>query len=146
MHYFVLMGGLLFGWRAGVIIGLLTPLTSYGLSGMPLINVLPQIAVELSAYGLIAGLLREKYNLRVIWALLGAMIGGRLALVMAISLTYMLTGQSYSPIGIETGPLQAFWIVIKQGWPGLLIQLAVLPIIIVFVEKRILSRLRTHDE
>lgn len=68
MHIFVLIGGLVFGWRAGLIIGLLTPLASYAVSGMPVLRLLPQIVIELSAYGLIAGILREKYNLRAIWS------------------------------------------------------------------------------
>ena len=69
MHIFVLIAGLLFGWRAGLITGLFTPLVSYFISGMPVLNILPQIVIELSAYGIIAGILRQKYNLRPIWAL-----------------------------------------------------------------------------
>jgi hypothetical protein len=50
MHIFVLLAGLLFGWRAGLIVGLFTPLVSYGVSGMPVLTLLPQIVVELSFY------------------------------------------------------------------------------------------------
>ena len=127
MHIFVLMAGLLFGWRAGVIVGLLTPLTSYAVSGMPVLSILPQIAIELSAYGLIAGVLREQYNLRVIWSLLGAMIGGRLALLLTLLAIYLIAGETYSPLGLETSPFAAFWSVIKQGWPGIAIQLVSIP-------------------
>ena len=59
MHVFVLLAGLLFGWRAGFIVGLLTPLASNIISGMPVLGILPQIVVELSTYGLVAGMLRE---------------------------------------------------------------------------------------
>ena len=55
MHIFVLVAGLLFGWRAGLIVGLFTPITSYAIAGMPLLKIMPQIIVELSAYGLLAG-------------------------------------------------------------------------------------------
>jgi LytS/YehU family sensor histidine kinase len=130
MHIFVLIAGLLFGWRAGLLVGLFTPLVSYFVSGLPVINVLPQVVIEVSAYGLIAGMLREKYNLRTIWSLLGAMIGGRLALLSAISIIYLIAGQSYSPLGPEANPLSSFWSTIKQGWPGLAIQLAFIPAII----------------
>ncbi len=84
MHIFVLIAGLLFGWRAGLIVGLFTPLASYAVSGMPALTILPQIIIELSAYGSIAGMLHEKYNLRTIWSLLGAMIGGRIASLITI--------------------------------------------------------------
>jgi niacin transporter len=123
MHIFVLIAGLLFGWRAGLLVGLFTPLVSYFVSGLPVINVLPQVVIEVTAYGLIAGLLREKYNLRTIWSLLGAMIGGRLALLSAISIIYLIAGQSYSPLGLQANPLASFWSTVKQGWPGIVIQL-----------------------
>jgi len=135
MHIFVLIAGLLFGWRAGLITGLLTPLVSHFISGMPVLNVLPQILIELSAYGLIAGILRQKYNLRPIWALLGAIIGGRLALLLAILVIYLIAEQSYSPLGLETNPFASFWSVINQGWPGIVIQLISIPVIVWLVGK-----------
>ena len=130
MHIFVLMAGLLFGWRAGLAVGLLTPLASYAVSGMPVLTILPQVLIELSAYGLIAGILREKYNLRAIWSLLGAMIGGRLALLLALLMIYLVAGETYSPLGLETSPFVAFSSVIKQGWPGVVIQLVSIPALI----------------
>lgn len=135
MHIFVLIGGLVFGWRAGLIIGLLTPLASYAVSGMPVLRILPQIVIELSAYGLIAGILREKYNLRAIWSLLGAMIGGRLALLLALLTIYLVAGESYSPLGLETNPFAAFRSVIEQGWPGIAVQMVSIPVIIWLVGK-----------
>jgi niacin transporter len=135
MHIFVLIAGLLFGWRAGLIVGLLTPLVSYFISGMPVLNVLPQIVIELSAYGFIAGILREKYNLRTIWSLLGAIVGGRIALLLTILVIYFIAGESYSPLGLEANPFASFWSVVKQGWPGIVIQLAFIPTIIWLVGK-----------
>ena len=130
MHIFVLLAGLLFGWRAGLIVGLLTPFASNIISGVPVLGILPQIAVELSAYGLVAGVLREKLNLRVIWSLLGAMIGGRLALFFSMLLIYLILGESYSPLGVETSPILSLWSVVIQSWPGIVIQLGSIPIAI----------------
>jgi len=130
MHIFVLTAGLLFGWRAGLAVGLLTPLASYAVSGMPVLTILPQVLIELSAYGLIAGILREKYNLGAIWSLLGAMIGGRLALLLALLMIYLVAGETYSPLRLETSPFVAFSSVIKQGWPGVVIQLVSIPALI----------------
>ena len=135
MHIFVLIAGLLFGWRAGLVVGLLTPLVSHFISGMPVLNVLPQIVIELSAYGFIAGMLRQKYNLRTIWSLLGAIVGGRIALLLAILVIYFIAGESYSPLGLEANPFASFWSVVKQGWPGILTQLISIPIIVWLVEK-----------
>jgi len=130
LHIFVLIAGLLFGWRAGLLVGLFTPLTSYFISGMPALNILPQVIIEVSSYGFIAGILREKYNMRTIWSLLGAIVGGRLALLVAISIIYLIGGQSYSPLGPGANPLTSFWATVKQGWPGIAIQLISIPAII----------------
>lgn len=127
MHIFIFAAGLLFGWRVGLIVGFLTPLASYAVSGMPGLPVLPQIVVELSAYGLIAGMLRERFNLRVIWSLLGAMIAGRLALFLAVLVISLIVGKVYSPLGPEASPFVAVWAVIKQGGPGIALQLALIP-------------------
>ena len=108
-------------------VGFLTPLASYAVSGMPLLPLLPQIVVELSAYGLVTGILRERFNLRVTWSLLGAMIAGRLALFLAVLVIYLIAGEAYSPLGLEANPFPAVWSVIKQGGPGIAIQLALIP-------------------
>ena len=134
MHIFVLIAGLVFGWRAGLIVGALTPLVSYGVSGMPALTILPQIIVELATYGLVAGLLREKLNLSAIWLLLGAMIAGRLALCLVASAIYLGVGEIYSPLGLESSPLSAVWSTVKQGWPGIILQLAMIPLGIWLVE------------
>jgi len=135
MHIFVLVAGLICGWRAGLVVGLFTPLASYAVSGMPVLQILPQITVELLAYGLIAGVLREKFSLRVIWSLLGAMTGGRIVLCLAVLIIYTVLGESYSPLGAGSTPLFALWSVVKQGWPGIVIQLVSLPLLIRVVEK-----------
>jgi hypothetical protein len=140
MHIFVLLAGLLFGWRAGLMVGFFTPLVSYGVSGMPVLTILPQIVVEISFYGLVAGVLREKLNLRVIWALIGAMIAGRLALLLTVSIL-CLGGAIYSPLslytemGAEANPLAVLWSAISLGWPGIVIQLVSLPLILKLVER-----------
>lgn len=127
MHIFIFAAGLLFGWRVGLIVGFLTPLASYAVSGMPGLPVLPQIVVELSAYGLIAGMLRERFSLRVVWSLLGAMIAGRLALLLGVLVISLIVGKVYSPLGPEASPFAAVWSVIKQGGPGIALQLALIP-------------------
>ncbi|MBM4454121.1 MAG: ECF transporter S component [Chloroflexi bacterium] len=146
MQYFVLLAGLLFGWKAGLVVGLLTPLTSYALSGMPVLSILPQVAVEISAYGVIAGLLRERLNLRAMWSLVGAMVGGRLALLVAVSVVALVSGESYSALGVESSPLLAVWSVVKQGWPGIIIQLVSIPVVVFLVERLAMRRDASGNE
>lgn len=139
MHIFVLVAGLLFGWRAGLAVGLFTPLASYAISGMPVLAILPQIVVELSVYGLVAGILREKFSLRVIWSLIGAMMAGRLTLLLMVSIIY-LAGEIYSPLGVEANPLAVLWSVIKLGWPGIVIQLVSILLIMKLLERLVLKK------
>lgn len=59
MHLPIILAGLLAGPYAGAIAGLLGPLASFAVSGMPGIAMLPFMMIELCAYGLFAGLLRN---------------------------------------------------------------------------------------
>jgi thiamine transporter ThiT len=128
MHFFVFVAALTCGWQAGIIVGLLTPFASYAVSGMPVLNVLPQIAVEITVYGLLAGLLRQKLNLRVVWSLLGAMVGGRIALLITVFIVQAITGDVYSPLGPTTTPFSAVWNTVAQAWPGMIIQIILIPV------------------
>ena len=135
MHFFVLVAGLLFGWRAGLIVGLLSPLASYSLAGMPALWLLPQITIELTACGFIVGFLREKFKLKVIWSLLAAITGGRLALLLVTSLIYLITGQISSPLGPESNPFLVVWSAVGQGWPGIVIQLVSIPFVFYMIDR-----------
>ncbi len=127
MHIFIFIAALTCGWQAGIIVGLLTPFASYAVSGMPALTVLPQIAVEVTVYGLLAGLLRQRFNLRVAWSLLGAMLGGRLALLVTIVIVQAITGNVYSPLGPAATPYAAVGNTVAQSWPGMLAQIVLIP-------------------
>ena len=128
MHFFIFIAAVAAGWQAGIIVGLLTPLASYAVSGMPALTILPQVAVEVTIYGLLAGLLRQKFHLSVVWSLLGAMIGGRLALLVSVIFIQAITGNVYSPLGTAATPYAAVWNTIAQSWPGMLAQLVLIPL------------------
>jgi hypothetical protein len=128
MHFFIFIAALAAGWQAGAIVGLVTPLASYFVSGMPASNILPQVAIEVTVYGLLAGLLRQKFHLNVVWSLLGAMVGGRLALLASVTIIQLITGNVYSPLGPAATPSAAVWNTIAQSWPGMVAQLAIIPL------------------
>ena len=125
MFFFVLLAGLLFGWRAGLLVGTLTPLISYGISGMPALPLLPRIFAEAAFFGLVAGLLRERFNMNVFGSLVGAMIAGRFAGGLAVFIVYWSAASS----------LGSIWEAAKLGWPGIVIQLALLPLISAELER-----------
>ena len=112
------MAGLLLGWRAGLIAGLASPAISYFISGMPLINILPFIIVELSFYGLAVGILREKFNLNILVSLFSALIIGRIALLVSLLL--------FSDINAFVYAKGAFF----AGWPGIVLQIVFIPVVV----------------
>ena len=123
MHFFVLMAGLLFGWRAGLAVGVLTPLVSYFFTGMPLVAILPFIVIETATYGLFAGLLQER--IKNIWvSLISALVIGRIFLALAIMLlpTKIIASQYV---------LSA----ISAGWRGIVLQIILVPIVVVMLGK-----------
>jgi len=124
MHIFIFIAALLFGWRTGLLVGLISPILSHYFSGMPLLAMLPQITVELALYGLIAGVLREKFKLNLYLSLVLAMIGGRIGLLLAVAMLHS------SPV-----PYLAVKSVVVMGWPGMLLQLAAIPVAVHFVSQ-----------
>jgi len=135
MHFFIFAAALACGWQAGLIVGVLTPFASFAVSGMPAITVLPQIAVEVAVYGLLAGLLRQKFNLKVVWSLLGAMVGGRIALLLSVFIVQAATGHVYSTLGPTATPLAAVWDTIKLAWPGMVIQIVLIPTVFWIIDR-----------
>jgi hypothetical protein len=135
MPFFILLAGLTLGWRAGLLIGLISPLASYVLSGMPFISLLPQITLESMGFGFAAGLLRERFNLGIFKSLALSILCGWLMLLAAV--TVIFWGRSIpSPLTLPwvasmfpagVSPLSYVVAVVLTGLPGILIQLALIP-------------------
>lgn len=95
MHWPVILAGLVYGWRSGLLVGAAAPLVSFAVSGMPPVFILPAMTAELAMYGLAAGLLRERFKLNAFLATAAALIAGRIVYVaFAIG-----TGTNGTPIG-----------------------------------------------
>ena len=116
----------------GLIAGLLGPLASYTLSGMPKAGMLPFMMLELCIYGLCAGLLKE-VKIPTILKVLIAQVSGRVVRAIAILLAV------YS-FGNEAVSVSVIWNSIVTGIPGLLLQWSLLPLIIFWLEHRNVSQ------
>lgn len=131
MHIPVLMCGLICGWPYGLIVGILTPVSSSLLTGMPPVAYLPSMICELATYGLVAGILSQfihtkKVILDLYLSLIGAMIVGRIVYGILNSLVFSVG--SYS--------LQ-MWMVASfvKALPGIIVQIIFIPAIIFALEK-----------
>lgn len=127
MHLPILLVGLLAGPYAGAVAGMFGPLVSFALSGMPGIAMLPFMMLELCAYGLTAGLLRN-VKLPVVMKVLFVQIAGRIIRAAAIfAAVYGLGSQSVS--------LASIWMSISVGIFGIVLQWALVPMIVHCVER-----------
>lgn len=133
MHIPVLLAGLLLGKYEGFLVGFLTPLLRSLIVGIPLLFPTATImAMELATYGFIAGLIvgwLSKSSWKVEAALVISMIVGRMVYGLASSIIYGIT---QSPYGIDAFLAGAF----INAWPGIILQLVLIPVITRFVFKQ----------
>ena len=124
MHLPVFMGGLLLGWLPGLIIGALTPVLSSLLTGMPpLIPSLPMMFVELALFGLVSGYLYHDKRKNIYFALITAMIVGRLGAAFVLML--------FSDIlGIRLHPLTYVAATFMTGLAGVIFQIVFIPVLV----------------
>lgn len=122
MHLPILLVGLIAGPYAGAAAGILSPLISFGLTGMPGSVMLPFMMIELFAYGLISGLMRNA-KLPCIAKVLIAQLGGRVVRGAAILI-------SVYAIGNENISAAIIWNSIITGIFGLALQWSLIPLLI----------------
>lgn len=130
MHIPVLLCGLVCGWQYGVLCGVMGPLLSSILTGMPAASILPSMIVECGVYGCVSGLMMEYIHT------------GHLNLDLYISLpTAMLVGRIFSGISkaliFAPGTSLTAWATASfvTGLPGILVQLIFIPAIIVALSR-----------
>lgn len=133
MHIPVLLAGFFLGAPFGAAVGILSPLVSSGLTGMPQFPILLFMVVELATYGFTAGYFYKSKKRSVYVALIAAMILGRLVMALAVSLMQFLLG-----LGIQ--PLAYVATAIVTGLPGIAIQLIFIPPLV-----RLLHRAARYD-
>ncbi|HMQ05473.1 MAG TPA: ECF transporter S component [Pyrinomonadaceae bacterium] len=119
MHWPVLLVGLCYGWRAGVLVGLAAPGLSFLISGHPLPHILPAMTLELGAYGLLAGLFREKFRLNGFFATALALVGGRMLFIAFV----------FATVAVATPFAEYLWAAMLPGIPAAIAQIVLLPIL-----------------
>ena len=117
MHWAVILAALVYGWRGGAVTGLLAPVTSFFLSGMPAGIYLAAMVPELFVYGLVTGLLREKFRMNAFLSVAAALIAGRIIFM----LVFFMTGNIQDAFA---GHLYAS---MMPGFAAALLQILILP-------------------
>ncbi|MCR5742176.1 MAG: ECF transporter S component [Lachnospiraceae bacterium] len=121
MHLPVIVVGFLAGPLVGGVVGALSPIISFMLTGMPAIGLLPFMVIELYVYGVCAGLLKS-VEMPVILKVLAVQIAGRAVRALAILVAVGL----FKFDGIK---MATIWTSIPAGLTGLIIQWVGIPVL-----------------
>jgi Protein of unknown function (DUF1393). len=129
MHIPVLLCGFIFGWQYGAVCGLIVPLLSSVLTGMPpVFPTATAMMLELCAYGALTGILYQRLRWNVVPALICAMLGGRIVSGAANAVFMNMAGKSYGLAAFISGSF-------VEALPGIVIQIILIPILILALEK-----------
>lgn len=130
MHIPIFLAGLILSPGLAVAVGVLSPLVSFFLTGMPPLSppTLPLMMVELATYALVLSLLTRRGTFSIWLTLPASMVAGRVALGLAAALIGPLFGFHVNPIIYVYG---AF----IKGLPGLALQLVLIPPVAMYLKR-----------
>ena len=128
MYLPVLLAGCLLGWHWGLLVGVLSPIVSFGFttlalnSAMPALERLPYMTLELAAFGAVSGAftgLMKKSVLFAFPAVLAAQVAGR-----AVYVVYnLIAGKSFASLMSS----------VQTGLVGLYARLIIVPLVVIAV-------------
>lgn len=131
MHIPVLLAGFVVGPFWGALVGLVTPLLRHLIFGMPPLQAAITMTFELAAYGFLSGFIYSrlpKKPWRVFVSLIVAMLGGRIVWALVSLIQSQLLGASFTlPMFLSGAFITAI--------PGIIVQLVLIPIIVLALEK-----------
>ncbi len=124
MHIPVLIGGMLLNPSMALILGVITPIISSVLTGMPVAFPMALImAFELGTYGLVASLAISKFKINTFGSLIISMVSGRIMAGLVVAFLAGVFGANMDPILFVKGA-------IITGLPGIMIQIIFIPTLI----------------
>lgn len=128
MHIPVFFAGMLMGKREGAVVGLVSPVVSFLLSGMPTAYMLPFMVIELAAYGWFSGFFAEKKMGDIANLVLAMLIGRALRMAVMASAVALFSFGGFKPSFVLTG--------VTVGWPGIILQLLLIPTVMAVVRSK----------
>lgn len=132
LHIPVILCGFICGWKWGLVVGFVAPLFRSLTLGMPpLYPTAFCMAFELATYGVVAGLCYQFLPNKKIYtyvALIIAMILGRVVWGVAMLICLSISGAGFTFAAFISGA-------IVNALPGIIIQIILIPIIVIALEK-----------
>ena len=136
MHLPIFLSGVLMGPVAGFIVGMVTPTLSSFLTGMPpVLPMLPIMFIELMVYGIAVGYFYQTRKNNILISLLASMLLGRIGAGFVV----MVLVYIFNIGNLPGNPLLYIWGTLITGFPGIIIQLLLIPLLaknlVVFFQK-----------
>ncbi|MBE5962275.1 MAG: DUF1893 domain-containing protein [Lachnospiraceae bacterium] len=127
MHMPVFLMGLICGPMFGLLGGILIPVMSCILTGMPAVYpMLPIMVGELGMYGSVSGILHHKFRQDLYVSLIGSMICGKGVYAVLFQILLLLNHGELKALSVSAAFI--------TGLPGIIIQLLCIPLIVRAVE------------
>lgn len=132
MHLPTFIGGMILGPTYGMILGVLSPIVSCLVTGMPSSSFVLFMVAELAMYGLVSGLMYQYLNLYthkygMYISLISAMLLGRLAYALMLFTASLI-------LQVELGGFTSVMASLLMGMPGIVIQLILVPLVVKSLE------------
>ncbi len=108
IYFFVLIGAYKFGWRVGMITAISAPLLSFGLSGMPVISILPLVIIKGCLLASIAGFTASQL--------------GKLSVLSIFSAVFSYQLLGFAIVYLFTHDINLALMDLRMGYPGLILQ------------------------
>ena len=128
MHIPVILCGLLCGPQFGALCGIIIPVLSCILTGMPApYPMLPVMTVQLYATGLMSGLMYNKFKCNIYLSMFTAMISGWVLYGLVFAFLLYAGSGGFRVLSVTAA--------IVTGFPGIIIQLILIPAIMAVIRK-----------
>lgn len=132
MHIPVLLAGFLVGPFSGLLVGIIAPGLSHIIAGngMPPVDKIVPMALELAMYGFVAGITYYRLRMNIYVSLILAMIIGRLMFGVGQLVRGMMAGLSFGDAQFLS------WGAMAAGLPGIMLQLVLIPILVAGIRRK----------
>ena len=127
MYIPVFVIGFYRGPVSGILTGLLAPLVSFWMTGMPAMNILPYMMIELIAIGALAGLLAKSKG-AALWRVLLVQVGAKAVRLLAFAGNLYFATEGALTASMVFGD-------VVRSIPGILLQLVVVTVLLKMKEK-----------
>lgn len=135
MHIPILLAGFFVSPTLALCVGIITPILSFLFTGMPPAPFLYVMIFELGTYGLITALCYNKFKLNIYVSLILGMLSGRIMSILGnFLILHIILSKPFKLATVASG-------LFITGIPGIIIQIILIPIVVIGVNKALRSAL-----